>query len=70
MFLPQLYFRAEPPLCDLLTRPLSGADSWSLQVRRLNEDCGSVQGIRRKSVKAVLRQPGGNGDLMLSFTGG
>lgn len=55
---------------EALTCFLPDADSWTLQVGGLDEDGGGVQSFRRKSIKAVLRQPGGDGDLMLSSTGG
>lgn len=53
-----------------LTCSLTDADSWTLQVGGLYEDGGGVRSIRRKSIKAVLRQPSGDGDLMLSSAGG
>lgn len=59
-----------PSWLPALTCSLLGADSRTLQVGGLNEDGGGVQSVGRKSIKAVLRQPGGDGDLMLSFTGG
>lgn len=57
-------------ILTILTCSLLGTDSWTLQVGGLDEDGGGVQSVRRKSVKAVLRQTGRDGDLMLSFTGG
>lgn len=53
-----------------LTCRLIGADSWTFQIRGLDKDGGGVQSIRRKSGEAVLRYTGGDGDLMLTFTGG
>lgn len=53
-----------------LTCLLPDADPWTLQVGGLYKDGGGVQCIRRKAFKAVLRQPGRDGDLMLSFAGG
>lgn len=53
-----------------LTSSLFGADAWSLQIWGLDEDGGSVQSIWRESIKAVLRHAGGDGDLVLSFSGG
>lgn len=57
-------------LWETLTCSLLDADSRTLQVRGLNEDGGVVESIGGKSVEAVLRQTGGDGDLMLPFTGG
>lgn len=53
-----------------LTCFLPDADPWTLQVGGLHKDGGGVESVGRKSVKAVLRQPGGDGDLMLSSAGG
>lgn len=55
---------------NALTCFLPDADSWTFQVGGLYKDGGGVESVRRKSIKAVLRQPGRDGDLVLSFIGG
>ena len=59
-----------PVLHESLTCPLLGAHARALQVRRLDEHGGGVQGVGRESVEAVLRQASRDGDLMLAFAGG
>lgn len=50
-----------------LTSPLIGADSGTFQIWSLNKNSGGVESIRGETLKAVLRQAGGNGRLLLSF---
>lgn len=55
---------------ETLTRPLLGGHPGALQVGGLNEDGSGVQSVGGESVEAVLRNAGGDGDLVLSFAGG
>lgn len=55
---------------ETLTRPFLGGHPGALQVGGLNEDGGGVQSVGGESVEAVLRNTGGDGDLMLPFAGG
>lgn len=55
---------------EALTRPFLGGHPRALQVGGLNEDGSGVQSVGGESVEAVLRDAGGDGDLVLSFAGG
>lgn len=55
---------------ETLTRPFLGGHPRTLQVGGLDEDGGGVQSVGGESVEAVLRNAGGDGDLVLSFAGG
>lgn len=55
---------------ETLTGPFLGGHPGTLQVGGLKEDGGGVQSVGGESVEAVLRNTGGDGDLMLSFAGG
>lgn len=55
---------------ETLTRPFLGGHPRTLQVGGLNEDGSGVQSVGGESVEAVLRNAGGDGDLVLSFAGG